>query len=232
MKLKTVSNRTVNVYERIVLTGDTLYFCSEQSVYDAYGTSTNQRTIYFSSYSLFSGEYSEIAEVGSYDGGEDWVYGEYNGKIYLQYSYLKGDEPTIEDIMQDDYKNTDWYNYDCYMYSIETGEFSESDIANISEWSNGYLILNGDTGKIVLTPNGEEIEVGSGSYEVCGGYIFDTWSKIAIEISTGKQYSLNLDDNYSYSVVCHAADGFVLKYLDGDYCYVKIAEDELIGDEI
>ncbi|MCD7733374.1 MAG: ABC transporter substrate-binding protein [Oscillospiraceae bacterium] len=232
VKLKTVSDRTVNVYERIVLIGDTLYFCSEESVYDAYGTSTNQRTIYFSSYSLSSGEYSEVAEVGSYDGGEDWVYGEYNGKIYLQYSYLKGDEPTIEDIMQDDYKNADWYNYDYYMYNIETGEFSESDITNISEWSNGYLILNGDTGKTVFTPNGDEIEVGSGSYEVCGGYIFDTWSGVAIEISTGKQYSLNLDDNYSYSVVYHADDGFVLKYLDGDYCYVKIAEGELIGYEL
>lgn len=229
-KLGSVDEGILNHYNRAVLVDNTMYFCLTKSGYDQFGKSTQTKEISLYSYSFAENRFTRLADIGNGISAGDWLYGVFNGEIYISFSYLE------KEVTQEDFMNPDTapqFQQILYKYNISDGSLTECK-ESISGIQNGWIIIKDDDGTILQSESGKDITIPTGSdIAVVNGFAFDSTNKAAYELSSGKKYSLNLRQEYS-EVIYYIDGSYITKSLDsaGNNVYEKIPEAEMIGEEI
>lgn len=227
-KLCSVDEGMLNHYDRAVLVGDTLYFCLTKSGYNELGKSTQTKEISLYSYSFAENKLVKLADIGKGFNAGNWLYGVFNGEIYVELSYRET-EPTPEEFMNPELMPE--FERILYKYNIVDGSLTECE-ESISDIQNGWLIIKDGDSTILRNESGKDINIPTGSdVTVVNGYAFDTANKAAYDLSSGKQYSLNLKQEYC-EIIYYIDESYVAKSRDslGNNVYDKIAESELMGD--
>ncbi len=224
-KLGSVDEGILNHYNRAVLVDDTLYFCLTKSGYDEFGKSTQTKEISLYSYSFAENKFSRLADIGKGISAGDWLYGVFNGEIYISFSYLEK-EATPEDFMNPD--TVPVFQQILYKYSISDGSLTEVK-ESISGIQNGWIIIKDGDSTILRNESGKNVTIPTDAdVAVVNGYAFDSVNKAAYDLSSGKTYSLNLRQEYS-EVIYYIDESYITKSFDN--VYEKIPEAEMIGEE-
>ncbi len=229
-KLASIDEGILNHYNRTVLVDGILYFCLTKSGYDQFGKSTQTKEISLYSYSFTENKFAGLADIGKGISAGDWLYGVFDGEIYISFSYLEK-EATPEDFMNPD--TAPQFQQILYKYNISDGSLTECK-ENISGIQNGWIIIKDDDSTILRNESGKDITIPTGSdVTVVNGFAFDSVNKAAYELSSGKKYSLNLRQEYS-EVIYYIDESYITKSLDsaGSNVYEKIPEAEMIGGEV
>lgn len=229
-KLGSVDEGILNHYNRAVLVDNTMYFCLTKSGYDQFGKSTQTKEISLYSYSFAENRFTRLADIGNGISAGDWLYGVFNGEIYISFSYLE------KEVTQEDFMNPDTapqFQQILYKYNISDGSLTEVK-ESISGIQNGWIIIKDGDSTILRNESGKDVTIPTGSdIAVVNGFAFDSTNKAAYELSSGKKYSLNLRQEYS-EVIYYIDGSYITKSLDsaGNNVYEKIPEAEMIGEEI
>ncbi len=243
-KVTTAENIELYHSEKALLVGTSLYFVGTESEFDAVNfITTGNETFYLYRFDYSTESFYCMGELGSgYDGGAT-IYGEYNGKIYLTENAL--DEPWDEKWEDFDYMTEHWdeftalYENHYYCYDIASESFVDWDMPgsddsydNFVVDSDYFITISGTTVTVFDSKGNESIyenftPLGMSTYSVVNDMLFSGGTdRECINLKTGKRYNVS---DY---------DGWVVWYLDGSYIirqddgYIKVAESELIGEEI
>lgn len=225
-KLASIDEGILNHYNRAALVDDKLYFCLTKSGYDEFGSSTQTKEIMLYSYSLTDNKFAKLKDIGKGISAGDWLYGVFNGEIYISFSYLEK-EATHEDFMNPD--TAPQFQQILYKYNIADGGLTECK-ESISGIQNGWIVLKNGDGTILRNESGKDITIPTDSdVNVVNGFAFDIVNKAAYDLSSGRHYSLNIRQEYC-EIIYYIDESYIIKSPDNKY--EKIAESELIGDEL
>ncbi len=234
--VKTIKDRTPKGIN-VLLSGDTLYFCMSKEELKDY-SSTGYSEDYFCSYNFETKEYTEIAKVcDGYSAGIT-IIGMFNGRIYYIANYAEEKIPW-EKFADPEFDLQSCMTFLSFTYSPETGEVKPFGGYPIYA-SSDILILSGydSEAKTLVRRDGAEEDISfiKDFDGVVNGYLFSRTNSVALEISSGRRFSLLVDKS------CKVKD-----YLDGEYIikknimdgldiigreYIRLSAEELIGDEI
>lgn len=231
VKLAELNGLSVEGYSRILLLDGKIYFCPEKTEFTDTGISTNHGSVYLYSYDFSNNEFIELKKLVDGYSCNTWLFGEFGGNIYFNYSYAENEYDY--NILFDENAESP-FTVKNAKFNLESGNVEEIDYT-IDYISGGYLFTSTDTESMTLShPDGRKTKVPYfGDVSVLNGYVFDRTSLSAYEISTGKSFKLKTDDKMAE--VLYFADGeyMLRKYgKDGERVYSKMAETDIIGDEI
>ncbi len=233
VKLCELKGLQVMSYTKLLLIGDTFYFCPDSVEFDDFGSTTNRNASYLYSYSFKNNEFTKIDKLAEGYGAGAWLFGIYNDEIYFHINYAEEeyDYKLLEDLEYAESVFTTYY----VKYNISDGSISKLDYT-VDYLMSGYLITSDADGNMTLhAPDGSEKPIPKlADASIVNGYIFDRMSKTAYEIETGKLLSLKTDDIMT-EIVYYIDGYYILRNIDDDkggYIYKKVSAGELIGSEI
>lgn len=232
VKINELKGLQVMTYTKLLLIGDTFYFCPDGVGFDEYGSTTDRNASYLYSYNFKDNKFTEIAKLAEGYGIGAWLFGIYNCEIYFHISYAEEeyDYKLLEDI---EYAKSVFTEY-CVKYNVSDGSISKLDYT-VDYLMSGYLITSDADGNMTLhAPDGSETAIPKlQDASIVNGYIFDRISKTAYEIETGKLFSLKTEDIMT-EVTAYIDGGYILRdhnHDDGGYIYKMVSADKLIGDK-
>lgn len=234
--VKTVKDRTPKGIN-ILLSGDTLYFCMSMEEFKDY-SSTGYSEEYLCSYNFKTKEYTEITKAcEGYSAGLT-IIGMFDGRIYCNTSYTEEKIP-LEKFSEPDFDFTSCMTFSNFTYDPETGEVTPFEGYPIYAQDDALILSGYDSkAKTLVRRDGSEQDISfiKTIDSSVNGYLFSRISAVALEISSGKCFSLLTDRN------CDVKD-----YIDGEYVirkslldgsdivgreYIKLPAEKLIGEEI
>lgn len=199
-KIAALSGKSVEYQERIIVFGNTLYFCAKENSESDPALSDGRAKHLLCSFDLTKGEFTELALLCEGYSGGTWLYGVYNGKIIL----LAGASP--EAIDWTDLNALDGVEMTCYSYDLAAESLEENDFPEPISVQAGYYFYekNGET--VVLTPEGERKTLPvidpKSNFSVVNGKVF----------AFGKGYDLEAGQSFEMK-----SKKAVAAYLDGKY---------------
>ncbi len=232
-KINELRGLQVMSYTKLLLIGDTFYFCPDSVEFDEYGNTTSHNASYLYSYNFKDNEFTKIDKLSEGYGAGAWLFGIYNDEIYFHINYAEEeyDYKLLEDLEYAESVFTKYY----VKYNISDGSISKLDYT-VDYIMSGYLITSDVDGNMTLhAPDGSETAIPKlQDASIVNGYIFDRMSKTTYEIETGKLLSLKTDDIMT-EIVYYIDGYYILRSIDDDkggYIYTKVSAGELIGSEI
>ncbi len=231
IKVAEISGLSVEDYSRILLFDGKIYFCPQKIEFTDEGNSTSHGSVYLYSYDFADNKLTELAKLAEGYSCNTWIFGEFGGDIYLSYSYAENeyDYTTLFD------ENAESpFTMKVVKYNLESGNIEELDYT-IDYISGGYLFTSTDTESMIMhCPDGSKVTVPYfKDVSVLNGYVFDRISLSAYEISTGKSFKLKTNDKMAYPIGFLDGEYILRKYKeDGERVYSKVAQVDIIGDEI
>lgn len=210
--------------DRMVVVGDTLYFCMTKHQFNEYGSTSGYDEGWLCKFDL-TDEKLEIIEklFEGYHGGV-WFDGYWNGKIYFTYSVFD------KELSEEEFAALDKSQIYTYKtYDIKSGAVEKSGQPSpVVYVGKGYYVYAKDNGLSVIDESGKEIYFEdfaySGSFEIFDGKIFSPYAKKWGDIATGKAYALNVD----------SASDSILDYMEGSYIirsYITENDGHILGSE-
>lgn len=229
-RVKMAELEGLSVGSMILLLDGKIYFCPEKREFTDTGNSTNHGTVYLYSYDFSENRFTELKKIVEGYSCNTWIFGEFGGDIYLNYSYSENEYDYT--ILFDENAESP-FTIKNAKFSLESGEIEELDYT-IDYISGGYLFTSTDSKSMTIThPDGKETTAAQfGDVSVLNGYVFDRMSLSAYEISTGKSFKLKTNDKMAEVIDFNYGEYILRKYTDDGRVYSKVAEADLIEDEV
>lgn len=229
-KMAELEGLSVAVYSRILLFNGKIYFCPEKTEFTDTGNSTSHGSVYLYSYDFSENKFSELKKLVEGYSCNTWLYGEFGGDIYLNYSYSENEYDYT--ILFDENAESP-FTIKNIKFSLESGEIEELDYT-IDYISGEYLFTSTDSNCMTIThPDGKETTAEYfGDVSVFNGYVFDRTNLSAYEISTGKSFKLKTDDKMTEIIDFIDGEYILRKNTDDGRVYSKATQVDLIGDEL
>lgn len=240
---------------------DTIYFIASNGAYQfedgtwmnagtdkQYLCSVNLSDNNFENYGLVNdNEYVSnnvvITENSIYaTGGQVFVLGVYDNKLYLCYQYVTDKNIVIDAIENDDTSNIDW-EFEVKTFDLDTKELSLSDKEQPICLNDDWYVTENKSDKKIIAENKDDTTVEFDSnndfvfdpyqYSIYNEKIFDLYKGYIYDLST-QQISQTSDDLLGNNVVDYISDEnkYVLYTSDsnGNPVYLKVDENTLIKD--
>lgn len=233
MQLAEYDNILVADYTMLLVYDDKFYFCPNTAVFDEYANmSTSDRSdMCLYSYSFTDNKFTMIEKLCEGYSCGAWIYGMYDGEIYMHVNY--SEEPYDYMLVEQQDFTTEFLKYNPQDNTVSRLDFA------VNYASGGYLLTSEGVGiydKMTLHfPDGKTKDVPwIEDAVVYNGYIFDRISQRAYRISDDTMYVLNTDD-FMTEVVGYENDMYILRSYDSDaggYAYAAVPEEELIGSQV
>lgn len=210
--------------DRMVLVGDTLYFCMTKHQFDEYGSTSGYDEGWLCKFNITDEKLEIIEKIfEGYHAGV-WFDGYWNEKLYFTYSAFDKELSEEETAALD---KSQIYTYKTY--DIKNGAIEESGQPSPAVYvGKGYYVYAKDNGLWVIDESGKktyfEDFAYSSSLEIFDGKIFSPYGKKWGDIATGKAYALNVD----------SASDSILDYTEGNYVvrsYITEDDGHIIGKE-
>lgn len=208
-------------YTRMLIVGDKAYFSMDKTGWNEDQTaSSGYNEVWFCSFDFSTETFERIEKLHEGWCSSSWIFGLYDGKVIFSYAYSEEKVPYTMDASE-----IGKYFINVYKaYDIESGEMSGLTLPEPTCVEDGYYVYEKDGGSVVLSENGKELFLPDlGGSKIENGFLFGH-DKCA-ELSSGKIFALKKTDN----PVAYSDGNYILKSLNE---YLKIPENELIGDEL
>lgn len=210
--------------DRMVLVGDTLYFCMTKHQFNEYGSTSGYDEGWLCKFNLMDEKLEIIEKIFEGYHSGIWLDGYWDEKIYFTYSAFDKELSDQESATLD---KSQIYTYKTY--DIKNGAVEESGQPTpVVYVGKGYYVYAKDNGLSVIDESGKEIYFEdfaySGSFEIFDGKIFSPYVKKWGDIATGKAYALNVD----------SASDSILDYMEGNYIvrsYITENDGHILGRE-
>lgn len=231
IKMAELNGLSVEGYSRILLFDGKIYFCPQKIEFTDAGVSTSHGSAYLYSYDFADNKLLELGKLAEGYSCNTWIFGEFCGDIYLNYSYAENEYDY--NILFDENAESP-FTVKNAKYNLKSRSFEELDYT-IDYISGGYLFTSVDQDSMTMhCPDGSQIKVPHfGDVSVLNGYVFDRTSLLAYEISTGKSFKLKTDDKMAEFIYYEDGEYTLRKYgKDSERVYSNVVQADIIGAEI
>ncbi len=221
-----IDDLNIPEYVRMMVYNDIAYFPAEKVEFDEYGNTTGYTTNYLYSYDFSSEKLTNITEICRGYSGGSWIYGAYNGKIYLSYS---SSEEQLDYTDLSAFENLETH----YMsYNISENIYETSDLPVPTLVQDGYYFYVDGNSMVAVSEDKKETVISNFNYNeiaLVDNKLFSAWNGVVADLGNGKVYQLKETE---WETVDFVNNKYILeKTEDSGKSYKAVDSKELIGDE-